>query len=52
MKKDRQQKISIKKLTIARISVNSMKKIEGGTSVVTSEMPEDGEIVGYCFDIK
>ncbi|MFD2561517.1 class I lanthipeptide [Aquimarina rubra] len=52
MKKNKTQNISLKKLTIARISTDSMKRIEGGTSVVTSQQPEDGEIVGYCYDIK
>ncbi|WP_298546406.1 class I lanthipeptide [uncultured Aquimarina sp.] len=35
MKKDGTQKINLKKLTIARISADAMKKIEGGSSTTT-----------------
>ncbi|WP_160112189.1 hypothetical protein [Aquimarina sp. AU58] len=53
MKKDKTQKINLKKLTIARISVDSMKKIEGGTSVLTSEIAEvNGVIIDYCYHEK
>ncbi|WP_299256851.1 class I lanthipeptide [uncultured Aquimarina sp.] len=41
MKKEEQQKISIKKLTIARINIDSMRKIEGGTSVPTETIRVD-----------
>ncbi|GAA0729059.1 hypothetical protein GCM10009430_38780 [Aquimarina litoralis] len=52
MKKRKTQKITLKKLTIARINIDTMRTIEGGTSVMTSEQPDDGEIYGYCFDRK
>lgn len=50
MKKHKPQKISIKKLTIAKLNLNSMKKIDGGTSVLTSQYSEmNGIPVPYCF---
>ncbi|WP_158596928.1 hypothetical protein [Aquimarina sp. BL5] len=53
MKKDGKQKIKLKKLTIARINLDSMKKIEGGTSVFTSDYAEvNGVIINYCNHIK
>ena len=53
MKKDGQQKISIKKLTIAKINTDTMKKIEGGTSVFTSDYAEvNGVVIDYCNHIK
>ncbi len=56
MKKDGKQKISIKKLTIARISVGSMKKIEGGTSILTQTVPEvdpNGVVEEHvCYEVQ
>ncbi|WP_299256853.1 class I lanthipeptide [uncultured Aquimarina sp.] len=53
MKKDGTQKISIKKLTIARINIDSMKKIAGGTSVLTSELAEvNGVMIDFCYNEK
>ncbi len=53
MKKKGTQKINLKKLTIVRISTDSMKKIEGGTSVLTSEIAEvNGVIIDHCYHEK
>lgn len=52
MKKNKTQNLCIKKLRIARINKDSMTKIVGATSVMTSEQPDDGEIYGYCYDRK
>ncbi|WP_159025638.1 hypothetical protein [Aquimarina sp. Aq78] len=53
MKKDGTQKINLKKLTIARINLGSMKKIEGGSSVLTSDIAEvNGVIIDYCYNEK
>ncbi|MHA7057736.1 hypothetical protein ACWGOQ_0010985 [Aquimarina sp. M1] len=56
MKKNKTQNISLKKLTIARISTGMMKKIEGGTSVFTETKPEPIEghedNANVCYEIK
>ncbi|MBQ0732679.1 hypothetical protein [Aquimarina celericrescens] len=53
MKKKETHKINFKKLIIIRISTDSMKKIEGGTSVLTSEIAEvNGVIIDYCYHEK
>ncbi|WP_299444011.1 hypothetical protein [uncultured Aquimarina sp.] len=46
MKKDGTQKISLKKLTIAKITLDSMRKIEGGSSIMPSQVKNDD---GVCF---
>ncbi|WP_299444008.1 class I lanthipeptide [uncultured Aquimarina sp.] len=53
MKKDRQQKITIKKLTIARISTDAMKHVEGGSTVLTSQQWEEGGVMlPFCYNEK
>ncbi|MDY8137394.1 hypothetical protein [Aquimarina sp. 2201CG5-10] len=53
MKKEGQPRINLKKLRIARISTDSMKKIEGGSSVLTSAVYEqNGHIIDYCYNEK
>ncbi len=55
MKKDGTQKIKLKKLIIARINTDAMRKIEGGSSVLTATIrePMDGhpeENICYYVD--
>ncbi len=51
MKKDGAKKINLEKLTIARVSIDSMSKIEGGSSVLTSSPSErNGYIIDYCYN--
>ncbi|WP_299899634.1 class I lanthipeptide [uncultured Aquimarina sp.] len=56
MKNNKTQKISLKKLTIARININAMRKIEGGSSGITlptEVINVDGEPWNICaFGIK
>ncbi|MDH7447080.1 class I lanthipeptide [Aquimarina sp. 2201CG14-23] len=53
MKKDKTQNINFKKLTIARINIDAMRKIEGGTSVLTSALAEEtGVIIDFCYNEK
>ncbi|MHA7055671.1 hypothetical protein ACWGOQ_0000515 [Aquimarina sp. M1] len=40
MKQKQKNNISLKKLTIARINTNGMRKINGGTSIPTSGDPD------------
>ncbi|MGY3793649.1 hypothetical protein [uncultured Aquimarina sp.] len=50
MKNNKTQKISLKKLTVARISNDSMTKIEGGSTVLTSNYWEQGgAVIPFCY---
>ena len=52
MKKIGKQKIKLKKLTIARISTDALKQIEGGSSTLTLQTNiidlHDGELWNIC----
>ena len=51
MKNNKTQKISLKKLTIARINIDAMRKIEGGSSTLTLQtdiINLDGELWNIC----
>ncbi len=54
MKKRGVQKITLKRLTIARIDTDAMKNIEGGSSVLTSQYAEgpNGVPIDYCYNEK
>ncbi len=49
MKEKKSQKISIKKLTIARINVESLGEIRGGSSHPTQV---EGEDHGACYQVQ
>ncbi len=54
MKKKGIQKIELKRLTIAKMNAASMKNIDGGSSVLTSEYSEhpNGVMIDYCYNEK
>ncbi|WP_158596929.1 hypothetical protein [Aquimarina sp. BL5] len=47
MKKDGKPKINLKKLTIAKINLDTMRKIEGGSTIMPSAVDNDNSVCDY-----
>ncbi len=51
MKTQHTNKINLKKLTIARISIDGLKNIKGGSSIPTRRVNEGPFDDGICYEV-